>query len=124
MKPLRRHHERPPFLDLVRMVLDHQLLDADYMECGKVDDIELTLEDGELRATALLTGPSAAMTHLPRWIRPFARALLGRRLTRLPWVEVALVDSRIKLRSTAHDLGLDRADRRAGGWIEKLPGAR
>jgi len=29
-------------LDVVRMVLDHQLLDANYIECGKVEDVELS----------------------------------------------------------------------------------
>jgi hypothetical protein len=114
---------RPPYLDLVRMVLVHQLLDADYVECGKVDDVELETRDGELRATALLSGPAAAAAHLPRWVRPLARLLFGRRATRVPWSEIALVESRVKLRSTSESLGLDPADRAASRWIARFPGA-
>ena len=117
-------HPRPDYLDLVRMVLDHQLIDADHVECGKVDDIELEMSDGELRATAIFTGPGVAANHLSRWLRPLARLLMGRRATRLRWSEIALVESRIKLRSTAEDLGMNRGERSARRWIEKWPGAK
>jgi sporulation protein YlmC with PRC-barrel domain len=114
---------RAPFLELVRMVMDHQLLDSDYVDCGKVDDVELELANGELRATAILSGPGPASTHLPRWAGALARALFGRRATRIPWREVALVESRIKLRSTAESLGLGETERAASRWIARFPGA-
>jgi sporulation protein YlmC with PRC-barrel domain len=115
---------RPPFLDLVRMVMDHQLLDSDYVECGKVDDVELEIANGELRATAILSGPGPASTHLPRWAGALTRALFGRRATRIPWGEVALVDSRVKLRSTSESLGLGEAERAASRGITRVPGAQ
>lgn len=114
--------QRPPYLDLVRMLLDHQLLDANQVECGKVDDVELEIQDGRLRATAIFTGPGAAFAHLPGWLAWIATKLFGNRSTRLPWAELAIVDARLKLRSTAGALGLDRADREAAGWVSKLPG--
>ena len=114
--------QRPPYLDLVRMITDHQLLDADYVECGKVDDIELEMEEGRLRATALWTGPGAAFAHLPEWMQGIARKLFGARATRIPWTELALVESRLKLRSSSEALGLDAADRAAAPWVAKLPG--
>ena len=114
---------RLPFLDLGRMVMDHQLLDSDYVECGKVDDVELEMVNGELRAVALLSGPGPASNHLPRWAGALMRALLGRRSTRVSWREVSIIENRIKLRSTAEALGLGEADRAASRWIARFPGA-
>lgn len=115
--------QRPPYLDLVRMLMDHQLLDANHVECGKVDDIELEImDDGTLRATAIFTGPGAAFSHLPRFLQWLAGKVAGTHSRRLPWAELAIVDSRLKLRSTREVLGLDAAERKAAAWIAKLPG--
>ena len=114
---------RRQFLDLVREVLDHQLLDSDLIECGKVDDVELEMVNGELRAVALLSGPGPAAHHLPRWAGALVRALYGRRSTRVSWREISVIESRIKLRSTAEALGLGEADRTASRWIARFPGA-
>jgi hypothetical protein len=114
---------RPPFLDLVRGVMDHQLLDSDLVECGKVDDVELEMVNGELRAVALLSGPGPASNRLLGWAGGLMRALLGRRSTRVSWREVSIIESRIKLRSTAEALGLGEADRAASRWIARFPGA-
>jgi hypothetical protein len=114
---------RPPFLDLVRGVMDHQMLDSDLIECGKVDDVELEMVSGELRAVALYSGPGSASVHLPRWAGALMRKLFGRRSTRVSWREVAIIDSRIKLRSRAVTLGLGEADRVASRWIARFPGA-
>lgn len=117
--------QRPPFFDVVRMLMDHQLLDADYVECGKVDDVEIEItDDGTLRATAIFTGPGAAFDHLPGWMAVIAKKFFGKRSKRIPWPEIALIESRIKLRSTSEALGLDPADRSAARWIAKLPGAK
>lgn len=117
--------QRPPYFDVVRMLLDHQLLDADYVECGKVDDVEIEImDDGTLRATAIFTGPGAAFDHLPGWLAAIAGKFAGKRKKRIPWAEIALIDSRIKLRSTSEALGLDAGDRSAARWIAKLPGSK
>lgn len=117
--------QRPPYLDLVRMLMDHQLLDADNVECGKVDDIELEImDDGAFRATAIFTGPGAAFAHLPGWMESIATKLFGKRSKRLPWAELAIVDSRLKLRSTRGALGLDQPDLKAAAWVAKLPRGR
>jgi hypothetical protein len=114
--------QRPPYFDVVRMLLDHQLLDADYVECGKVDDVEIEImDDGTLRAAAIFTGPGAAFEHLPGWMAAIARKLFGKRMKRIPWAEIALIESRVKLRSTSEALGLDAADRRAAAWVAKIP---
>jgi hypothetical protein len=85
--------------------------------------VQLAPAPGDPRATAILSGPGPASAHLPRWAGALARALFGRRATRIPWGEVALVDSRVKLRSTSESLGLGEAERVASRWIARFPGA-
>jgi hypothetical protein len=108
-------------LDLVRMVLDHQLLDSNYVECGKVDDVELAGGVGELTVRALLTGPGVAVGRLPGFLQSLARRLFGARATRVPWGEVQVITSHIKLNSHATDLGLAGAENKVAAWLKKLP---
>lgn len=112
------------YLDVVRMVLDRQLLDSNYVECGKVADLELEGGPGELRLVAVLTGPGVAIDRLPRMLRALTGKLLGRRVTRLPWKEVRVITSQIKLGANAAELGLNGAERRAARWLAKLPLAK
>lgn len=117
--------QRPPYVDLVRMILDHQLVDSDQVDCGKVDDIEVEIhDDGTLRAAALFSGRSAAFDHLPWWLGGILTKIFGRRSKRIPWSEIALLNSRVKLRSKAEALGLDEPERRLSAWIAKLPRSR
>jgi hypothetical protein len=56
-------------------LLDRQLRDREGIECGKVDDLELTRsDDGELYVTAILSGPGLlwyrlGRRRLGRWIQ-------------------------------------------------------
>ena len=59
-------------LDLVRDVLDHEVVDADGVPCGIVDDVELEGRAGStLRVRALLLGVEVWSDRLPtscaRW---------------------------------------------------------
>jgi len=104
-------------IDLALGVLDHQLVDADDRRCGKVDDLELAGDAVE----TILTGP-------PAWR---GRGLLGRlaarlargQTVRIPWAEVAKIDSAVRLRKSAHELRLGRGDDRARGLVDRLPGS-
>ena len=111
-------------LDMVRHVLDHEVVDADNVPCGMVDDLEVEgVPGGELRVTALLVGAGAWTRRLPSAFEGLAALIFGRQETRVPWGEVESVTERVKLRSRAEDLGLGRADRRASRLLEKVPGA-
>jgi sporulation protein YlmC with PRC-barrel domain len=48
-------------IDGVLHLLDRQLIDPDGRFLGKVDDVELTLLDGRLAITGVLTGPAALL---------------------------------------------------------------
>ena len=111
-------------VDLVRMVLDHEVVDADDVPCGMVDDLELEGGAGsKLTVVALLIGPAAWTARLPWFFPEVARFFVGRGQHRIPWTEAAVVGDRIKLKSTAGALGLDAADRRVGKWLGKVPGS-
>jgi len=110
-------------LDVARALLDCQLLDANYIECGKVEDVELTGGVGRLEITALITGPGAAVVRLPALLRPLARRLFGSRETRVPWSEVSVITGQIKLKSRAAELGLTEEEEKAARRLRKLPRA-
>lgn len=109
-------------VDLALGILDHQLVDCEGRRCGKADDLELELGGGAPRVTAVVVGAGA-------WRR---RGVVGRTISRLgggrvvkvPWEEVASVDSAINLKRSASELRLGRGDDRARTWVERLPGAR
>ena len=112
------------YLDMMRQVLDHEIVDVNNVPCGMVDDLEISGSPGEqLKVTALIVGVGAWSERLPSLFRVVAQRLLGRQKTRVPWEEVLLVTERVKLKSRASEVGLGKADRRAGKWIKVLPGA-
>lgn len=110
------------YLDVLRQVLDHEVVDANNVPCGMVDDIEMECSPGkQLRVTALLIGPGAWADRLPRMVGKLAAKVFGRHTTRVPWSEISVITERIKLKTRASELGLGKADRKAGKWISKLP---
>jgi hypothetical protein len=112
------------FLDIVRNVIDHEVVDVNDVPCGIVDDVELErAPGGELRVTALLVGAGAWGDRLPWIFGTLAGKIFGRQRTRVPWEEVWVIDERIKLKSRASEVDLGGADRRASSLVEKLPGS-
>jgi sporulation protein YlmC with PRC-barrel domain len=109
-------------IDVGLGILDHQLLDRDGRRCGKVDDLELEgVRDGDPRVAAILSGP-------PAWkhrgfLGRLAAALARGQLVRVPWTEVAKIESDVYLRKTAGELRLGSGDDRARTLVEKIPGA-
>jgi sporulation protein YlmC with PRC-barrel domain len=105
-------------LHLGHNILDHQLLDKDGRRCGNVDD--LALEDAEV--VAIFSGPgywpqrSGRIGRLAGWIGGSGRV-------RVPWDEVAKIDSAVHLRRTAPEYGLGKGDDRARPLLERIPGA-
>jgi sporulation protein YlmC with PRC-barrel domain len=99
-------------------VLDHQLLDKDGRRCGNVDD--LGIEDGVV--VAIYAGPgvwpqrAGVVGRLAGWIGGSGRV-------RIPWDEVARIDSGVHLKGPARDYGLGRGDDRLRPYIQKIPGA-
>jgi hypothetical protein len=110
-------------LDLALGVLDHQLLDCERRRCGKVDDVTIEGGPGEdAEVAAILSGPDVWRGRAGVLGRLAAR-LGGNGRTRVPWSEVADVESHVVLRKPAPEYGLGRGDDRVRPWIERIPGA-
>jgi sporulation protein YlmC with PRC-barrel domain len=109
-------------VDIALAILDHQLVDCDGQNCGKVDDLEISNLNGDSpEVTAILVGGNA-------WR---SRGLLGRLLAQLSgnavhvsWHEVESVSTVVTLKRTAAELRLNRGDKRWGRLVGKLPAAR
>jgi hypothetical protein len=110
-------------VDLGLRLLDHQLVGADQVRCGKVDDVLLESDGHELVVTALLTGPRAQRRRLAHWASRLSR-WFGRDLEhRVEWTSVEMIDASINLKQSAAELGLGAGDRNARDlipeWIPK-----
>jgi sporulation protein YlmC with PRC-barrel domain len=84
-------------------LLDRQILDRDGQDVGKVDDVELRIEDGALYLAALLVGPQALGPRLGgqlgRWVAGVAARLSSGRSgpVRIPYDVVSTVDNAVHL---------------------------
>jgi sporulation protein YlmC with PRC-barrel domain len=99
-------------------ILDHQLLDKDGRRCGNVDD--LAVEEAEV--VAIFSGPGV-WPQRSGWIGRLAGWIGGSNRVRIPWDEVAKVDSAVHLRRTAPEYGLGKGDDRVRPLLERIPGA-
>ncbi len=107
-------------VDIALSVLDHQLVDGEGQNCGKVDDLEIVGLDGAPEVVEILVGGNA-------WR---SRGLLGRLAARLsgdavhvPWSQVDSVTSVVTLKRPAAKLRLNRGDDRWARFVGKLPGS-
>jgi sporulation protein YlmC with PRC-barrel domain len=106
-----------------RNVLDHQLLDKDGRRCGNVDDLAIEGGAGETaEVVAILAGPRY-WSQRAGWLGRLAGWIGGSRGVRIPWDEVAKVDSAVWLRRTAPEYGLGRGDDRLRAYVDRIPGA-
>ena len=109
-------------IDLALGILDHQLVDSEGRRCGKVDDLELEgVADGEPRVAVIVVGPGGWKGR--GWLGRLAARIAAGTTVRVPWDEVAEVDSGVRLRRTAGELRLGRGDDRAAEWIDRIPGS-
>ena len=112
---------KPVEVDIALGILDHQLVDSEGVNCGKVDDLELTgLDGGSPEVAEIIVGGNA-------WR---SRGLLGRLAAHLsgdavhvPWSEVESVSSVVKLKRPAAELHLNRGDPRWARLVERVPGS-
>jgi sporulation protein YlmC with PRC-barrel domain len=108
-------------VDIALSIFDHQLVDGDGQNCGKVDDLEIAgLDSDSPEVAEILVGGNA-------WR---SRGLLGRLAARLsgdavhvPWGEVVDVTSVVTLRRPAAELRLNRGDARWARFVRKVPGS-
>jgi sporulation protein YlmC with PRC-barrel domain len=109
-------------LDIVRQVLDRQVVDANHVYCGKVDNIVIDL-DGKPKITGILIGNGPASDRLPEFARWLSRKLFGQRQTKIPWEEVLVIKDVVKLASDAKTYGIDERTGWAYDIVSKFPEA-
>src|SRR5690242_21388705 len=107
-------------IKLVSELLDLPLLDVEGDYCGVVDDVEFKGGPGkELELKALLVGPGAYRTRLPRWGMWFVTKLAGDCVARVPIDKVRSVSSAVHLECAARDLGLHKSEAAAAKWLPR-----
>src|SRR3954469_17597289 len=108
-------------VDIAVSIFDHQLVDSDGRNCGKIDDLEIVGLDGDSPEVAeILVGGNAWRSRGP----------LGRLAARLsgdavhvPWAEVAAITSVLQPRRPSPELRLDRGDVRWSSLLSRIPGS-
>ena len=110
-------------LDLGLAVLDHQLLDLEGRRCGNVDDLAIEGGPGQTATVVALYSGPGAWHRRSRFLGRIAGWLGGGRVVRVPWEEVAGVESHVRLKKSAPEYGLGRGDDRLRRFIEHIPGA-
>jgi len=110
-------------LDLLREVLDHELMDVDGLRCGMVDDLEFVDTPRGPVLVALWSGPGAWEPRLPALLQWLSAHVFGVGKRRVAWEDVADVGEVIRLRRSAGALGLGGLDRKVNAWMRRLPGA-
>jgi sporulation protein YlmC with PRC-barrel domain len=111
-----------PAFDLMRDLLDHELVDADGVPCGMVDDVLLTPAEGGLEIAALLVGAAVASERMPALLRVAARAMGVKRRVRVPFEQIDAVTEVVTLKNRAAELGLGVVDRRVSRWLGRIAG--
>jgi sporulation protein YlmC with PRC-barrel domain len=106
--------------DLMRDLLDHELVDSDGVSCGMVDDVEIDVHG---HVTALLSGGRVWTQRLPALLRVLLPSLGATGRTRIPFEQIDEISEVIRLKSRATELGLGIDDRRAGRLLARIAGS-
>ena len=112
---------KPVQVDIALGILDHQLVDSQGLNCGKVDDLEIAgLNSDAPKVVEILVGGNA-------WR---ARGRLGRLAARvsgnavhIAWSDVESVTSSVHLKRTSAELRLNRGDVRWARLVGRVPGS-
>ena len=117
-------------IDLVRDVLDKQLIDAEETKMGRVDGIVLTIDDGQPRIDHLELGFSVLARRLhPRleqWLQALRERWSVRRSARqvIPWAKVSdLTVQHLQVDFKALDTPAFDWERAARKVVRKIPGS-
>jgi hypothetical protein len=107
-------------LKLVSQLLDLPLIDKDDRWCGVVDDVELQGSAGrETRIKALLVGPGAYKSRMPKWMYWIVRKIAGDRIARVPVKSIDRIASAVHLNCSGESLKLHVVDDEVRRWIPR-----
>jgi sporulation protein YlmC with PRC-barrel domain len=117
-------------MNIVRDVLDANVVDRNGREMGRVDGIVIEHDDGPPRITTLLIGPAALGSRLhPTLGRLMTRleALLGVERngpSRISVRDVEEADRKIRVHLSLGETTVAAFEQRLRRWIVKLPGSQ
>jgi sporulation protein YlmC with PRC-barrel domain len=118
-------------VDVVRDLLDQQVIDGNGREIGRVDGIVVQVRDGEpplLRSFLIGSTVLGDRLHptVSRWCAALERALgiADRRPIEIRLSEIVEVDHEVKVRATSHEVAADAVEQRLRPWLAKIPGGR
>ena len=118
-------------MDVIRDVLDKNVVDRNGREMGRADGILLELEGRHPpRLEAILIGPTALGSRLHEGLGRLVSACERRlnidrdRPARIDFSDIDEFDRRIHLRLTIGETGVGAIEQRLRGWLTKLPGSQ
>jgi sporulation protein YlmC with PRC-barrel domain len=108
-------------VDIALGILDHQLVDREGRNCGKVDDLELAgLDTGEPEVVEIVVGGNAWRS---RGVLGLLLARFSGEAVHVPWAEVDAVSAVVTLKRPAAELRLNRGDTRWASLVGRVPGS-
>jgi sporulation protein YlmC with PRC-barrel domain len=113
--------DTPAEVDIAVAILDHQLVDSDGQNCGKVDDLEISGLDGDSPEVVEILVGGNAWRYRGRLGRLAAH--FGGNAVHVPWTEVESVTSVVRLKRPSAELRLNGGDDRWAKLVGKLPGS-
>jgi len=116
-------------MEVVKDVLDKQLIDRDGCELGRVDGILLECGGGPPRLAAVLMGPSVLGHRLHPFIGRCVEAVerlmgLTGRPVRVDFTNLAPVGHDIAVALPAAKVAAEAVEHRLRVWLMKIPGAQ
>jgi hypothetical protein len=118
-------------MDVVRDVLDTNVVDRNGREMGRVDGILLEQQAGHpLRLAAIVIGPAALGDRLHPAIGRMVRRIEKRfgldrnRPAHINFADIDSIEDKVRLRLTIGETAVEAVEQRLRAWILRLPGAR
>jgi hypothetical protein len=101
---------------------DLQVVDQNGNNCGICDDVEFQGAPGRpLVLHGLLIGTAPLLYRLPFWFSRFVGLVVPSYIVRVPFEDVEIVTSRIKLKHPAAHYGLLRTDDHLARFFKWIP---
>ena len=118
-------------MDIVRDLLDKNVVDRNGREMGRVDGVLLEQQAGQPPCVAaILIGPAALAYRLHPGLERAVHALERRfgidrdEPARIDFADVDDIGRNVRLRLTIGDTAVAAIEQRLRGWLSKLPGSR
>ena len=118
-------------MEVMKEVLDKQVVDRDGREMGRVDGILLEYQTGQPpRLKALLIGPAALGYRLHPLVGGFIRALEKRfgldrdRPAQIDFAEIKDFEHKVRLRIRIGETAVEAVEQRLRALLLRLPGSR